>query len=164
MPGGLDLFLAPKEIQEHPNHQFTYVYTYIFIHTHIYIYIYKHIQCIYMYIFIVILRSLFRYTRRPALMGKWLFFQLLNLFATSEVNAVWQMWCQWCLHHKIVPKSGCILVWWKARKHKLQRCFRGFLTNFFEAARFVRRLRLNVFLFKVGSQGCQGCRAVYGCM
>ena len=66
-----------------------------------------------MFIFIVILRSLFRYTRRPALMGKWLLFQLLNLFATSEVNAVWQMWCQWCLHHKIVPKSGCILVWWK---------------------------------------------------
>ena len=101
-----------------------HICVYIYIYTHTYIYIYKHIQCIYMYIFIVILRSLFRYTRRPALMGKWLFFQLLNLFATSEVNAVWQMWCQWCLHHKIVPKSGCILVWWKARKHKLQRCFR----------------------------------------
>ena len=119
---------------------------------------------IYMFIFIVILRSLFRYTRRPALMGKWLLFQLLNLFATSEVNAVWQMWCQWCLHHKIVPKSGCILVWCKKETQIAALLPVLLILTFFEAARFVRRLRLNVFLFKVGSQGCQGCRAVYGCI
>ena len=66
MPFGLDLFLAPKKNQEHPNHQFTYMYTYIFIHTHIHIiYIY-----IYVYIVIAIFKSLFRYTRWPALMGK----------------------------------------------------------------------------------------------
>ncbi len=43
MPGGLDLFGAPKEIRKHPNHQDIYIYIFIYLYIYLYnVYIYTH--------------------------------------------------------------------------------------------------------------------------